>query len=468
MNALDFARLQFGITTIFHFLFVPMTIGLTAWVALCETRWYRTRDELYLRMTRYWGRFMLISVAIGVVTGLVQEFQFGMNWSVYSRYVGDIFGSPLAMEGLIAFFLESTFIGVWVFGWGRISSKLHLLAAWLTAIGTVLSAFFILVANSWMQHPVGYKIDPKTHHAYLTDIFAVLFNPTAWLAFPHVIFGAFATAGLLVLAISAWQLFRKRHTDLFARSARMALPLALVAVILTGIFGDGQGRLLETEQPMKMAAAEALYNTTNGACLSLFATASFTRHPKRLTSDLCIPNLESLIATLNPNGTLKGINQVNAAEQKQYGKGDYVPIVGVTYWTFRLMIGAGVLMFLLALVGVIRMRKPGWLENIPRWFYVASLVGAFLPILANWTGWIFTEMGRQPWVVYGLLKTSQASSTDVSLASIVISITAYVLLYGFLIVIGARLFIAEIKRGPGDSAGPGEPQTGADELLLAY
>ncbi|MGD0197353.1 MAG: cytochrome ubiquinol oxidase subunit I [Solirubrobacteraceae bacterium] len=471
MNALDFARLQFGITTIFHFLFVPMTIGLTAWVALCETRWYRTRDEIYLRMTRYWGKFMLISVAIGVVTGIVMEFQFGMNWSLYSRYVGDIFGSPLAMEGLIAFFLESTFVGVWIFGWDRISPKLHVVSAWLVAIGTTLSAYFILVANSWMQHPVGYKIDPKTHHAYLTNIFAVLFNPTAWLAYPHVIFAAFTTAALLVVGISAWQLYRKRHVEIFSRSAKMALPIGLVAVILSGIFGDGQGRLLEQEQPMKMAAAEALYNTSDHACFSLFATASFTAHPKRLSADVCIPDLESLIATLNPNGTVKGMNQINAAEQKKYGPGNYMPPVGVTYWSFRLMVGAGILMFLLAFVGVVASRRPGWLERMPRWFYVSALVGVFLPIIANWSGWIFTEVGRQPWVVFGLLKTSQANSPDVSLASIVISLAAYVLLYGFLITVGARLFIREIKRGPSDDPpGPdGEQSEGSrPDLLLAY
>jgi cytochrome d ubiquinol oxidase subunit I len=470
VNTLDFARLQFAVTTIFHFLFVPMTIGLTAWVAICETAWYRTRKDIYLRMTRYWGRFMLISVAIGVVTGIVQEFQFGMNWSLYSRYVGDIFGSPLAMEGLVAFFLESTFIGVWIFGWNRISPKVHLASAWLVAIGTTLSAFFIIAANSWMQHPVGYKIDPVTHHAYLTNIFAVLFNPTAWLAYPHVILGAFATAALLVLGISAWQLVRKRHVDLFARSAKMVLPIGLAAVILSGIFGDGQGRLLETEQPMKMAAAEALYNTSNHACFSLFATASFTAHPKRLTSNLCIPDLESLIATLNPNGTLRGMNQLNAQDQKKYGPGNYMPPVAVAYWTFRLMIGAGTLMFLLALVGVIRARKPGWLENLPRWFYRAALVGVFLPIIANTTGWVFTEVGRQPWVVFGLLRTSQANSPDVSTASIVISLSAYVLLYGFLIVIGVRLFVREIKKGPDDGGAGGDATaaTRSEDLLLAY
>ncbi|MGA2471227.1 MAG: cytochrome ubiquinol oxidase subunit I [Solirubrobacteraceae bacterium] len=467
MNALDFARLQFGVTTLFHFIFVPMSIGLAAWVALLETMHLRTGRELYLRMTRYWGKFLLISVAIGVVTGIVQEFQFGMNWSLYSRYVGDVFGSPLAMEGLAAFFLESTFIGLWIFGWGRLSPRVHLATAWAVAFGTALSAYFILVANSWMQHPVGYKLNPVTHHAQLTNIFAVLFNSTVLLAFPHTLFGAFATAGLLVLGISMWSLLRARHVDVFARSARLVLPIALAATVACGVFGDSQGRLLETQQPMKMAAAEALYNTTKGASFSIFAVGPFKTAPQHLDPDIRIPHLLSLIATLSWNGTVRGINQEQAAEQKQYGPGNYVPILGVTYWSFRLMVGAGTFMFLLSAIGLLLMRS-GKLER-SRWFCRAALVGIFVPIVANWSGWIFTEMGRQPWVVYGLLKTSQARSPDVSLASIVISLIAYVVLYGILIAVGTRLFVREIKHGPDDPPPPGgPPDDSASNLSLAY
>ncbi|HUB76452.1 MAG TPA: cytochrome ubiquinol oxidase subunit I [Solirubrobacteraceae bacterium] len=467
MNTLELARLQFGITTVFHFIFVPMSIGLAVWVAYCQTRWLRSRDEVWLRMTRFWGKLMLLSIAVGVVTGIVQEFQFGMNWSVYSRYVGDVFGAPLAMEGLAAFFLESTFVGLWIFGWGRISPRLHLMAAWLTAIGTALSAYFILAANSWMQHPVGYKLDPVTHHAVLTNIFAVLFNSTVLLAFPHTIFGAFTTAGALVLGISMWYLVRGRNADVFRRSARLVLPITLVTAIATGVFGDSQARLMDSQQPMKMAAAEALYNSSHHACFSLFATAGFTRHPQNLSYDLCIPDGLSLLATLNPDGLVKGINQVNAAERRKYGPGDYVPIVGVTYWSFRIMSGIGVLLILLPLAGMLLARR-GRLER-SRWYYRAALVGIFLPILANWSGWIFTEMGRQPWVVYGLLKTSQARSPDVSAASIAISLAAYVVLYGVLIAIGGKLFVREIKHGPQEPPADGdEPGGAAHDLLLAY
>ena len=470
MNALELARLQFGITTLFHFIFVPMSIGLAAWVALCQTRWYRTGDEVYLRMTRFWGKFMLISLAIGVVTGLVQEFQFGMNWSQYSRYVGDIFGAPLAMEGLAAFFLESTFLGLWLFGWGRLTPKAHLATAWLTAFGTVLSAYFILAANSWMQHPVGYIINHTTHRAELKSIGAVLTNSTVLLAFPHTIFGALCTGGMLVLGISALGLLRGRNADVFSRSVRLVLPLTLVAAILTGAAGHAQGTLMEEQQPMKMAAAEALYHSTRGASLSVFAVGPFERHPERLNTDIRIPHLLSIIGTFSWNGKVKGIDQVNAEEQAKYGPGDYVPIVGVTYWTFRLMAGVGLLLVLIPLIGLALMRR-GLLER-RRWFLRAAIAGAFLPPLANLTGWIFTEMGRQPWIVYGLLKTNEARSPLVGSATILLSLVGYTLLYGVLALVGGRLFLREIANGP-QSQPVEEPPEDAGaaprpDLVLAY
>jgi len=454
MTTLDWARWQFAITTLFHFIFVPMSIGLAVFVAICQTQHYRTGRDVYLRMTRFWGRFLLISMAIGVVTGIVQEFQFGMNWSQYSRYVGDVFGAPLAMEGLIAFFLESTFLGLWIFGWGRLSPRLHLACAWLVSIGTMLSAYFILAANSWMQHPVGVTVNHVTHRAELKSIFAVLTNSTVLLAFPHTILGAFATGGCLVIAVCGYLLLRGRGGDVVSRSLRIALPFTLVAVLATMAFGDGQGRLMEKQQPMKMAAAEALYNTQKGAPFSILATGSFTRHPSTLDKIINIPHGLSLLATLSLNGTVQGVNNINRAEQKKYGPGDYVPIVGVTYWTFRLMIGAGMLMLALAVVGLYLQRRRR-LEST-RWFHRVALAGVLLPILANWTGWIFTEVGRQPWVVFGLLKTSQAS---------------YLVIYGALIVIGAWLMLREVRQGPAapadPDASPSAPSQRPD-LALAY
>jgi cytochrome d ubiquinol oxidase subunit I len=471
MTTLDLARTQFGVTTLFHFIFVPMSIGLAAFVALCQTMHYRTGNEVYLRMTKFWGKLMLISMAIGVVTGIVQEFQFGMNWSLYSRYVGDVFGAPLAMEGLIAFFLESTFLGLWIFGWGRLSPKLHLTTAWLVSIGTMISAYFILAANSWMQHPVGYAVNHVTHRAELKDIFAVLTNSTVLLAFPHTILGAFTTGGMLVIGVSAIMLLRGKRNAVMGRSLRLALPITLVAVLATMFFGDAQGRLMYTQQPMKMASAEALYNTQKGAPFSLFATGSFTRHPQTLSKDVTLPHVLSLIATLSWNGEVKGINQVNAAEQAKYGPGDYVPIIGVTYWSFKLMVGAGVLMTLLTIGGLLLLRK----RRIERakWFQRAAIIGIFLPILANWTGWIFTEMGRQPWVVYGLLKTSQANSPTVSSTDIILTLSGYIVIYGVLIAIGGWLMNREIGHGPEDDPPEGGPlvpaePTATPDLVLAY
>jgi cytochrome d ubiquinol oxidase subunit I len=471
MNTLELARLQFGVTTLFHFIFVPMSIGLVAWVAYCQTRYYRSHDEVYLRMTRFWGKFMLISLAIGVVTGLVQEFQFGMNWSEYSRYVGDIFGAPLAMEGLAAFFLESTFIGLWLFGWGRLSPKVHLATIWLTSLGTLLSAYFILAANSWMQHPVGYVINHATHRAELTSIFAVLTNSTLLLAFPHTIFAAMCTGGFLVLGISALAMLRGHGNEVYSRSVRKVLPLALGAAILTGAFGHTQGMLMEEQQPMKMAAAEALYKTTKGASLSIFAVGPFEHFPKRLETDIRIPHLLSILGTASWNGEVKGVNQLNAEDQKKYGPGDYVPILGVTYWTFRLMAGVGLALLLIPILGMLLLRR-GVFER-KRWFLRTAVVGAFLPPLANLTGWIFTEMGRQPWVVYGLLKTSDARSPLVGSGEIILSLLGYTLLYGVLLAIGARLFLKEIAHGPESEPadGPQAPVGGGgqhSDLVLAY
>jgi cytochrome bd ubiquinol oxidase subunit I len=471
LNTLDWARLQFAITTLFHFIFVPMSIGLATWVAIIQTRYFFSGKEIYLRMTKFWGRFLLISLAIGVVTGIVQEFQFGMNWSLYSRYVGDIFGAPLAMEGLIAFFLESTFVGLWIFGWGRLSPRLHLLTIWLTAIGTALSAYFILAANSWMQHPVGYVVDQATHKARLTDIFAVLLNPTVLLAFPHTVLGAYTTGLMVVVAISAFLLLRGTGRALATASLRMAIPAALVTVVLTMGFGDGQGRLLLHEQPMKMAAAEGVYQTGKGEGLSLFAIGSVKHNPGHLAVDIRIPHVLSLIETLQWDGSTEGMDNIQAQERKQYGPGDYIPIVGVEFWTFRAMIGAGLLITLIALIGLVLMAR-GKLE-LSRRFQKLALLGMILPIVANWSGWIFTEVGRQPWIVFGLLKTSQASSPNVSTADLVFTLTGYIVIYGILIVIGAVLMYREAKHGPepdpeeGEGGAPTAP-TPNSALILAY
>ena len=409
MSMLDLSRWQFGITTVYHFIFVPLTIGLSILVAAMQTAWFVKKDQAYLRMTKFFGKLFLINFAVGVVTGIVLEFQFGMNWSAYSRFVGDVFGAPLAMEGLLAFFMESVFLGLWIFGWDKLSPRLHLATIWLAAIGTNLSAFFILAANSWMQHPVGYRVNPVTHRAELTSIVRLLTNSTVLAAWPHVILASFVTAGMVLIAASAWHLARRSDTALFRRVMRLGLTVTLIAGLATFVTGDIQARLMDSQQPMKMAAAEALYNTEAPASFSLFTVGALNGGSE--VWSVRVPYLLSLIATLNPHGTEQGINDVQRAYVKKYGPGSYKPIVPVTYWSFRLMIGFGMLAALLALAGLWRTRR----RRIPRsqWFCRAAIWGVGLPYLASTMGWIFTEMGRQPWTVFGVLQTSQSESPGV-------------------------------------------------------
>ncbi|WP_067178101.1 cytochrome ubiquinol oxidase subunit I [Microtetraspora niveoalba] len=453
MNVLDLSRWQFGITTVYHFIFVPLTIGLAILVASMQTAWHRGGNETYLRMTKFFGKLFLINFAMGVVTGIVQEFQFGMNWSDYSRFVGDVFGAPLAMEGLLAFFLESTFLGLWIFGWNRLSPRLHLATIWLAAIGTTLSAYFILAANSWMQHPVGYRINPETNRAELTDIWAVLTNSTTLVTFPHVLFGAFITAAGFLIGVSAWHLARGREVPLFRKAMRIGLAVSLASGIGVAATGDIQGRIMTEQQPMKMAAAEALYKTSSPASFSLF-TLGTPDGTEELWS-LRVPYVLSFMATGDPNGTVEGIDDLQKEYVAKYGPGDYRPSVPVTYWTFRLMIGFGALASLLALVGLWLTRKgrtPG-----SRWFYRAALAAMALPFLANAAGWIFTEMGRQPWTVYGVLRTAASVSPGVDVTTVALSLTAFTVVYAVLAVITAMLMARHVKAGPPDLTADKEP-----------
>ncbi len=463
MQALDVARWQFGITTVYHFLFVPLTIGLVFVVAGYHTAWYRTRKPEYLRVTRFLGKLFLINFALGVVTGIVQEFQFGMNWSAYSRFVGDIFGAPLAMEGLLAFFLESTFLGLWIFGWDRLPKKLHLASIWAVAFGTVFSAFFILAANSWMQHPVGFKLDPVRHRAELTSIWAVLGNSTLWVTFPHVLFGAFMTAAAFVLAVSAWQLKQRREVAIFRPLAKVAMAIALIAGIGTAISGDIQGKIMTQQQPMKMAAAEALYNTSKPASFSLITVGSLDGS-KEVWS-LKVPRVLSFLATGSFSGKVDGINQVQASEVAKFGAGNYKPNIPATYWSFRLMIGFGVIATLVAVAGLWLMRR----RRIPvsPWFYRIAIAAVATPFLANSFGWIFTEIGRQPWVVYGVMTTADGVSGN-SVGEVLTSLIVFTLLYGVLAFINVRLMLRYIRKGPDELPEDHDGDSDAPEPALAF
>ena len=465
MSVLELSRWQFGITTVYHFIFVPLTIGLSILVACMQTAWLIGKDPAYLRMTKFFGKLFLINFAVGVVTGIVQEFQFGMNWSAYSRFVGDVFGAPLAMEGLLAFFMESTFLGLWIFGWNKLSPRLHLATIWLAAFGTNLSAYFILAANSWMQHPVGYRISPVTHRAQLTSIVALLTNSTVLAAWPHVILASFLIAGAVVIAASAWHLARGSDTALFRRVMRIGLAVTLAAGIATAVTGDIQARLMDSQQPMKMAAAEALYNTAAPASFSLFTVGSLNGS-KELWS-VRVPYLLSLIATLDPHGTVQGINNVQRAYVKKYGPGSYKPVIPVTYWSFRFMIGLGGLATLLAALGLWLTRR----RRVPRarWFYRVAIGAVALPYLATTMGWIFTEMGRQPWTVFGVLRTAQSVSPGVTASSVIISMTVYTLLYAGLAVIAGWLMMRHVRDGaPEESGQPQVPGAGDQLPVFTY
>jgi len=457
MSVLELSRWQFGITTVYHFIFVPLTIGLSLVVACMQTAWVVRKDAVYLRMTKFFGKIFLINFAVGVVTGIVQEFQFGMNWSAYSVFMGNVFGAPLAMEALLAFFMESTFIGLWIFGWNKLSPRLHLATIWLAAIGTSLSAYFILAANAWMQHPVGYRVVPGSHKVELTSIFAVLTNSTAIAAWTHVFFVSFMVAGAVLIAVSAWHMARESQLRVFRRSMRIGLVLVLAAGIATAVTGDVQARLMDSQQPMKMAAAEALYNTSDAASFSLITIGSL--NGSKEVWSIRVPYLLSLIATLNPHGTVQGINNVERAYQKKYGPGSYKPVVPVTYWSFRLMAGFGTLAALLAAAGLWLTRR----QRIPRsrWFYRAALWGLALPYLASTMGWIFTEMGRQPWTVFGLLTTAKSVSAGVAASSVIISMTVFTLLYAALAAIAGWLTVRHVKAGA-----PAEPERPAAEEPL--
>ncbi|MHB8335183.1 MAG: cytochrome ubiquinol oxidase subunit I [Acidimicrobiales bacterium] len=444
ISTLSLARWQFGVTTVFHFLFVPLTIGLGLLVAILQTASYRTGDESWERATRFFGKLFLVNFAIGVVTGIVQEFQFGMDWSRYSVFVGNIFGAPLAIEGLLAFFMESTFLGVWIFGRGRVSPRVHLLAIWLASVGTILSAAFIVAANAWMQHPVGYVIDPATHQAVMNNFWAVMTNSTFVLEYGHVLFAAFLTGSTFLLGVSAWHLRQGHDVAAFAKAARVAIVVVLVSAVGTIFLGDSQGKQMETQQPMKMAAAEALYDTTNGASFSLLTIGDLSGNP---IFQIRVPHILSVLATNTWSGKVDGIHQLQAQATKKYGAGSYVPVIWVLYWTFRIMVGIGVLLLALGAIGLWLMRKrrlerSTWFLRFATWMILA-------PFLANSVGWIFTEIGRQPWVVYGLLKTSNAVSL-IAPGYVATSLIGFTAIYTLLAVveIGLMIRLAKVPSEP--------------------
>lgn len=452
MDPVILARAQFAVTTIYHFFFVPLTLGLSIIVAIMETLYVRTGKDVYKRMTKFWGKLFLINFAMGVVTGIVQEFQFGMNWSEYSRFVGDIFGAPLAIEALMAFFVESTFLGVWIFGWEKVSKRMHLAAIWIVALAANISALWILIANSWMQQPVGYVIN--NGRAEMVDFFAVIFNPNIWTQFPHVVTSGLATAAFFVMGISVYHLRRPHENkDVWSRSFQVAVIIGVLGTVGVVMTGHSQMQHVIESQPMKVAAAEALWNTEDPAALSLF-TIGDTKNREDVFA-IRIPGLLSLLALDQLYGEVQGINNLQAEYEETYGPGDYVPPVFITYWSFRVMVGAGVVMLLAIAYGLLLLMGEQ-LEDLPR------LARAFvwiipLPYIANTAGWILTEFGRVPWIVFGLMKIADGISISVPSWSVALTLVGYTLIYAALIVADVYLLVKFIRLGDTEETNP-EPE----------
>jgi len=463
MDAVALGRLQFAITTVYHFFFVPLTLGLSVLVALMETLYVRSGKEVYLRMTKFWGKLFLINFAMGVVTGIVQEFQFGMNWSEYSRFVGDIFGAPLAIEALMAFFLESTFLGVWVFGWDKLSKGTHAAVMWLVAIGTNVSALWILIANSFMQEPVGYVL--QNGRAEMTNFFNVILNPNIMVMFPHTVLAGFATAAFFVMGISAYHIIRKNEVDLFKRSFQIAAVMALGASILVAVNGHAQAQHMVATQPMKMAAAEALWETESPASFSLLTIGDLSQRSEVFS--IRLPYVLCLIAYNHLDCEVQGIYDLQAQFEKQFGPGNFIPPVAVIYWSFRVMVGIGFLMIAMAFWALF-MVMGDLLETRKRAlrFFVWMIP---IPYLANTSGWILTEVGRFPWVVYGLMQLEAGISNTVPAGQVLTTLILYTLVYGALMAATIYLFVKFIKAGPAAvSLGSDPSADGMPSLVAAH
>ncbi|GAB6902861.1 cytochrome ubiquinol oxidase subunit I [Kineosporia succinea] len=481
MDVTDLARLQFAVTTVYHYLFVPLSMSLSLLTALFHTAWLRTRKDHLKRATVLCGQLLLITFAVGVVTGLVQEFQFGLAWSSFARFYGDVFGPTLAIEGMLAFFLEATFLGLWFFGWDKLPKGLHLATIWIVAIGTQLSAFIILSANSFMQNPIGYSINPETGRAELENFGTLLFNKLNLAAYPHAASGALMTGGALLLAISIWNQLRRPGADRAAVRAlgRVGAWVVVIGGALVAISGDRLGVVITEVQPMKMAAAEALYSTTTGAPFSLFSYAGPGEAEPSIKID--IPGLLSFLATHDFHGTVQGINDLQAQYTQQYGEANYVPWVPVAFWSFRLMIGVGMTAAVLAALYLFVTHKdrdlPAVLSHarIRPFAVLVPVTVGLMPLAANAIGWIFTETARQPWLAFGLFRTEQGVSPGVTATEVIISIAGFTIVYGVLAVVWVRLMCRLVRSGPGhdehaheDDHSDSTPDRDDDRLVLTY
>lgn len=470
MNIVSLARFQFAMTTIFHFFFVPFSIGMVFVVAIMESMYVHTGKPEYKKMTKFWGNIFLLSFAVGVVTGLIQEFQFGMNWSDYSRFMGDIFGAPLAFEALLSFFIESTFIGLWVFTWNKVGKKLHLFFIWMVVFGTITSAVWILTANSFMQHPVGYAV--KNGRAVMVNFGALLANKQLMFEFGHVIVAAVLTGSTIITGLAAFQLLKK-HTlsdinkKIYHKTIRLGLTLMLILSLGTIAMGDVQMQYLVHEQPMKFAATEAVYKTTGErAPWTVIGFANPKTH--EVKGKIEIPDMLSILSYHKPTGAVKGMEEVNAEMEKKYGthiaghKMNYYVPVNTLFWSFRFMAGFGALMALVSIVGLIMTRKNKESLYKHRWCLWVLALMTFTPFIANTSGWLITELGRAPWTVYGLFTIAQSVSPNVSVASLLTSNIVYFCLFTGLAIILISLIVRFLHNDPEELAMQGQSNKETD------
>ncbi|QQZ62587.1 cytochrome ubiquinol oxidase subunit I [Paenibacillus sonchi] len=444
MDTVMLSRIQFASTTIFHYFFVPVSIGLALLIAIMETMYVRKGNDEYKRMAQFWGKLFLINFAVGVVTGILQEFQFGMNWSDYSRFVGDVFGAPLAIEALLAFFMESTFIGIWIFGWDKVSKRVHLLSIWLVALGTMLSAFWILLANSFMQHPVGFAVN--NGRAEMNDIWALITNGQLLVEFPHTVLAAYATGAFLVTGISAYKLLKKQDVSFFRKSFEIAAIVGIISSFGVAIAGHAQAQYLVETQPMKMAASEGLWDDS-GDPAAWTVIANIDPDNKISTHEVKIPYMLSFLSYSKFSGSVKGMNTLQAEYEQAYGPGNYIPPVRTTFWSFRIMVAAGSLMILLGVYAIYLMWRKK-MERPNTWFMRFMFWGLLLPPIANTSGWIMTEMGRQPWTVFGLMTTEDSVSPNITSGQVLFSVISFTAIYAILGLVLVGLFIKVIKKGP--------------------
>ncbi|MFP7494918.1 cytochrome ubiquinol oxidase subunit I [Terribacillus saccharophilus] len=443
MDVVELSRIQFASTTLFHFLFVPLSIGLAFIIAIMETLYVVKKDDKYKKMAKFWGHIFLINFAVGVVTGILQEFQFGMNWSEYSRFVGDVFGAPLAIEALLAFFMESTFLGLWIFGWDRLPKWVHALCIWLVSLGTMFSAFFILSANSFMQHPVGEVL--QHGRLEMNDFLAILSNGQLWVEFPHTLFGSFATGALFITGISAIALLRKKHVAFYKGSFKVAIVVGLISGIGIALSGHEQALYLVETQPMKMAASEGLWDDSADPA-PWTVLANIDTDAKENTAELKIPYALSFLSYGEFKGSVEGMNTLQERYEDLYGPGNYIPPVKTAFWSFRIMAGLGGAIAVLTIWGAYLYARKKLINS--KWYLRLMVIAISFPFIGSSTGWIMTEIGRQPWVVFGYMKTEDAVSAGVTAGEVLFSLITFSALYVILFVVMITLIVREIKKGP--------------------